>query len=198
MGLTLGSLDQYLDEDDTLDIPINGVEYKIPPASAELGLWCQRLAMRVDATVDGDIVTAGGKAADEAERIPLPPGTGKGTPFEVVLLSQAVVDAMVADGVTWPQLRYCAVTAFWRVVGGDDIARRYYEAGGDPNALRPAENRTERRAAAKTTRPKASGSKTTSTAGAATTRTRASGTATTSRTKSATSGPVSRSRGTKS
>ncbi len=177
MGLNLGDLDQYLD--DTFTLTVRGVEYEVQAASAELGLWCRALAARVGGElVDGaEMVAAGERAAEEAEQIPPPPGVDKNTPFEEVILGAETVAQMVDNKVRDTELRICATTAYYRILGGDEAARRYWEAGGDPNRLSPT-NRQERRAAAKAKPRKASGSRTTGTAAARTTRTRASGTGT--------------------
>lgn len=188
MGRVFGDLDEYFD--DGLVLPIAGVEYSIQSASAELGLWCQLVDQR-SATVED--------AAGAAEELPPPPGVDKDTLFEVVLLGQECVDQMVANGVSFEKLRFCATTAFIRTIRGDEAARLYWESGGDPNRVRPTGNRAERRAAEKKATPrKASGSRTTSTAAAATTRRRASGSGTSSRTKSTAPAKATKSAGRRS
>lgn len=200
MGLKLAELDEYFDPG--MELTVLGVEYVVPPVSAAIGLWCRRISSHAGAdvpdedTTGDELVEASKRVRAVAQETPAPPGINPATPFEVILLGTAL-DEMVANDVPDPYVQFCAQTHFWRILGGDKAAERYWTSGGNPQPAGPA-NRQERRAVAKAKPRKASGSRTTGTAAARTTRSRASGTGTSTPKPSVKNAPAKRSRGTRS
>lgn len=201
MALDLGDLEEVFDA--SMLVKIKGTQYRIPPVSAELGLWIRgitALRMQVpDKATPRQMAAALAKAEQQLGPPPIP----EGQTFEEALLSPPVVAQMVADGVSQQEIEHLAQVAQSRVVGGDELAKVMFR-GDDPNRPSPA-NRLERRAATKAVTKavkavtaKGSGSRTTSTAGAATTRTRASGSTTKSPRKTAAPAKAAGSRGGKS
>ncbi|MFF9261995.1 DUF7426 family protein [Streptomyces longwoodensis] len=141
------ALGELLDE--TLALPIGDKTYTIPAPSAETGL-------RVQAIMQAAAVAADGGKVDE----PLLKDAAERDMYRDVLGTAHT--EMVADGVSWPQLKHCAVTAMVWIVQNAEAAERYWNSGGDPNRLAP--NRKARRSssgAASTTRSRGSGSSTT-------------------------------------
>lgn len=144
-------LDEFLDDGSSgLELPIGGKVYKVPDLDGPTGLWAERLAAALGRDDD-----EGADALDDGdERI-----------LAERMLGSAL-EEMVADGVAWPKIRIAGMTAFFYHVDQPEAARRYWEAGGNPEAAGPAEeetqpNRASRRAsaaAARTTRKRASGS----------------------------------------
>ncbi|MGW4639550.1 DUF7426 family protein [Sphaerisporangium sp. NPDC004334] len=132
---------------DTLPLPVGGKTYVVPPADAETGLLCQRLmAAGIDA--------ANGKQVDLASL----DDAGEKDLYRRCL--GAVYDELIADGVTWPKVKHCGVTAFLWIAGDVDTAETYWLSGGDDDPETPAPNRAARRAAASTTRKRGSTSTT--------------------------------------
>ncbi|MEU3710486.1 DUF7426 family protein [Streptomyces catenulae] len=119
---------------DGLHLPIGERTYTVPAPSAETGL-------RVQAIINAAAVAADGGEADEqvladaAERDLYRDALG------------AAYDEMIADGVTWPELKHCAITAMVWIAQDTEAAERYWDAGGDPSRLAP--NRETRRAQAR-------------------------------------------------
>ncbi|MFF4701245.1 DUF7426 family protein [Streptomyces chattanoogensis] len=117
--------------DHCLRLPIGATTYTVPAPSAEIGL-------RVQALINAAAVAADGGEADEqvladaAER----------DLYRDVLGSAH--DQLVADGVSWPVLKHCAITAMVWIAQDTEAAERYWNAGGDPSRLAP--NRETRRA----------------------------------------------------
>jgi hypothetical protein len=183
MGVKLGELTEYFDP--RLTLTVLGREYTLPVPSAELGLWLEQLVelrgLRDDAT-DEELQ----EAAEAAERLPDLPGPP--VSFTRRLLGDAM-DQMVADSVPQPYIRFCAQTAVFHIVGGDELAARWWQSGGNLEKVVGPGNRAARRAAAR------SGG--TSTAKASSTPSPASTSGTTSPTKRS-RGRGSRSRGSKS
>jgi hypothetical protein len=172
MGAKLGDLDEYWSPG--LTLTVRGREYTVPLASAELGLWCRRLAQ-----ITGDLHAASTETEMQAvveriESLPqLPDGDKLSLPERVL---GDVYQQMAADQVPDPYIQFCGQTAYIWIIGGEEAAERYWTSGGRPEALSPA-NRKERRAAHR----QGGSSTTTSTAGASTTRSPGSGTGTNSR-----------------
>lgn len=135
-------LDQYLAGDAApgLVLTIAGHAYQVPPPSAEVGLWCERIATTAgqvrQATTDAEMASA----ADRVEQLPTLPGDAT---FPERVLGSAYA-AMVADEVDHIRLRIAAMTAWLWIVSGDDAAERFWTSGGRPEALGP--NRAARRA----------------------------------------------------
>lgn len=182
MGAKLADLDEYWSPG--LTLTVKGREYTVPLASAELGLWCRRVAQ-----VTGDVHTASTEEEMQAavariEALPELPGGRNLTLPEQVL--GEIYQQMTADGVPDPYIQFAGQTAYIWIIGGEDAAARYWTSGGRPEAWGPA-NRQARRAAGRT-----------STDAADATRTPASTSGTRSPKTSAGTGRARRSRGRKS
>lgn len=146
----LADLDRYLDPGLTLGgVPgADGVprEYTVPLPTAELGLWCQRIAAATG-SLEG---ATPGQAQAAVDELGEPPDFGDGTRTLAELVLGDALDEMLADGVAHPYVQFCAATAFVWIVAGEDAAAEYWQAGGRrPEQPGPA-NRAERRLAAKT------------------------------------------------
>lgn len=128
-----------------LTLTVLGKEYTLPLPSAELGLWCRRLAEVSGeihaATTDDDMQAAVARANARVESLPRLTGDMS---FEERLLGPAYAE-MSSNAVPDPYVQFCAQTAYVWVVAGEDAAERYWTSGGRPEAWRPA-NRQERRA----------------------------------------------------
>jgi hypothetical protein len=162
MGTELGELSEYFSPG--LTLTVLGREYVVPLPSAELGLWCRMLAQAT-----GEIHAASTPEEIEAalrrvQDLPELPGT-KDQTFAQRMLREAY-EQMLAGKVPDPYIEFCARTAYIWLIADEETAERYWKSGGNPEALRPAMNRAERRAAARTggsrtdaateTRPRAS------------------------------------------
>ncbi|MFD7994551.1 DUF7426 family protein [Streptomyces mexicanus] len=135
--------------DETLSLPVGGKTYTIPAPSAATGL-------RVQAIMQAAAVAADGGRVDEAV---LADAAERDMYRDVLGTAHA---ELIADGVSWPMLKHCAVTAMVWIVQDKAAAERYWASGGDPERLAP--NRAARRASsaqASTTRSRGSGSSTT-------------------------------------
>lgn len=152
MGTQFGDLTQYLD--DSLTLPIGGVEYRVPGPSAEVGLMCQELfaagamfnAARLDPTAPPPEAAEG---LSSATRRVLLDGDDE-TNFYAKVLSQPTYDQMLADGVTYLQIKRAGTTAFLWVAVGAQVAENFWRFGVvsfDPLTEAPAAtgNRASRR-----------------------------------------------------
>lgn len=158
-------LDQYFAPG--LTLTVRGREYQVPLPSAELGLWCQRIAQAAGAMHSAETTD---EIRDAVGRLQaLPELDGDLTLPQRVL--GPVYDQMVADEVPFPHIEVCGETAYVWIINGEDAALRYWTSGGRPEARGP-DNRAARRAA-----------RSTGTGGAGTTRSRTSTSGTTSRPK---------------
>lgn len=180
MGAKFGDLDDYWSPG--LTLTVRGKEYTLPLPSADLGLWCRRVA-----SLAGEVHTAANEAEVKAavaavEALPELPGGQAVTLHERVLGD--VYQQMVADRVPDPYIQYCGATAYIWIIAGEEAAARYWTSGGRPEAWGPA-NRQERRATGRKTR----------TGGASATPSPASTSGTRSRTRSGRNGTRSGSRG---
>ncbi len=142
MAMRLGELVERYDPG--LELMVEGTAYKVPLASAELGLWC-----RTNAILARQVYEAGGgdQARDEAaeQALVLPDELS----FEQWMLGDAY-DKMVANQVASRLIDFCARTAFLWHSGADETqVAEFWNAGGDPEARRP--NRADKRAAKKAT-----------------------------------------------
>jgi hypothetical protein len=125
---------------ETLRLPVKGKTYEVPPASADLGLWCRSIYSAAFA----DDEEAGREAASQAPKMP-----GNKTLSQHVLGS--AWQEMRRDGVEDEYIEFCGATAFIWIVRGEAAAEAYWKAGGDPEkARRPVTNRADRRAAERT------------------------------------------------
>ncbi|RLK13328.1 hypothetical protein DER29_4346 [Micromonospora sp. M71_S20] len=184
MAKKFGDLDEYWSPG--LTLTVKGKEYTVPLASAELGLWCRRIA-QITGDVHGASTEADMQAAVERiDALPELPGGGDVSLPERVL--GPVYQQMAADGVEDPYIQFSGQTAYLWIIGGEEAAERFWTSGGHPEALGPT-NRKERRAAA---------AGQTSTGGANGTRTPASTSGTRSPKTSGGSGRARRSRGRRS
>jgi len=151
--------------DGDLVVLVGTREYVIEDVDAATGLWVQEVTeqtrkakARLDAGEDAETIAADLHLDDDEER-----------DFYRTLLG-GTLDALVADGVKWRQVRILGQIAYAWVTRGLEGARKMWEADGDA----PKENRAARRA-----KKPASGSKTSgSGASARSTRPRASTTRT--------------------
>ena len=135
-------LDQYFSPG--LTLTVQGKKYRVPLPDAELGLWCRRVAQTA-----GEVFVAStdemGHVTDRAvARFKSMPDLPGDLSFEERLLGTAYAE-MMADRVPDPHVKFCAQTAFYWIVGGEETAERYWKSGGHPEAPGPR-NRAERRA----------------------------------------------------
>ncbi|MDG4832431.1 hypothetical protein O7627_24430 [Solwaraspora sp. WMMD1047] len=178
MASKFADLDEYFSPG--LTLTVLGREYVVPLASAELGLWCRRMAIATGEITSASTPEEARAAVDRANALPELPG-------DLSLPERVLGDAyaqMVADGVPDQYIQICGSTAYLWIVADEDVARRYWEAGGRPESLRPETNRADRRAAKKSSTGAASGARSPA---------RTSGTST--RRKSGSSGKAARSPG---
>lgn len=185
MARKFGDLDEYWSPG--LVLTVRGREYTVPLPSAELGLWCQRIASTAGAIHQASTEDEIQAAVEKIESLPELDG-------EDLTLAQRllgpVYDQMVADKVPFPYIEFCGSTAYVWVVAGEEAAERYWTSGGRPEAVRPV-NRAQRRAAARATGR-------TGTAGASATRSQASTSGTRSPKKSVSASAAKRTRGRRS
>lgn len=179
MGARLDDLDAYWSPG--LTLTVRGREYVVPLASAELGLWCRRLAQ-----ITGEVHTASTEAEMQAaveriEALPVLPGGPDLSLPERVL--GPVYQQMADDKIEDPYIQFCGQTAYIWIIGGEEAAERFWVSGGRPEGQGPT-NRKERRAAGRS-----------STGAAGKTRTPASTSGTRSPKKSAASKAAKPSRG---
>ncbi|MGW7416136.1 DUF7426 family protein [Streptomyces sp. NPDC054863] len=115
---------------ESLSLPRGDTLYVVTAPSAEVGL-------RTQALINAAAVAADGGAVDEQVL---------GDAAERDLYRDVLGDAhdrMVADGVPWPYLKHCALTAMVWIAQDKTAAERFWNAGGDPSRLAP--NRAARR-----------------------------------------------------
>src|SRR4051812_14586508 len=97
-------LDEFFD--DGLSLPVGGKTYRIPAPSAQVGLYCQKLAEAATQAADGkDVSEADLDDAREADLY--------------VKVLGPVYDELIADKVSWPKIKHVAVTTFLWIVGND-------------------------------------------------------------------------------
>lgn len=139
MGTRLHDLDVYWSPG--LTLTVKGREYTLPLPSAELGLWCRRLA-----EVTGEVHNASSEqeiqaAVDRIESLPQLPG-------DLSLPERVLGDVypqMAADEVPDPYIQFAGQTGYIWIISGEEAAERYWTSGGRPEAPRPT-NRQARRA----------------------------------------------------
>ncbi|MBN1172128.1 MAG: hypothetical protein JXA67_08130 [Micromonosporaceae bacterium] len=154
----LADLDAFLAGDEPgLELIIGGRVYTVPPPDAATGLWCQRVTVAAGHLRAAATEAEASAAAARIDQIADLDGDLT-LPERVLGPAHA---AMVAGGVDHARLRIAAMTALLWIVSGDEAAEAYWTSGGRPEALRPADNRAERRASsstggAATTKPLAS------------------------------------------
>lgn len=118
--------------DDTLTLPIGGVDYVIPSPSAELGLAVEALVMRGGRITDADLVLL----SDDEER-----------DLYGRLLGSAW-DAMLADKVAWSRMQHAGkTTMIWVAMGQEAAERAWLGKALAPVAPELEPNRADKRAA---------------------------------------------------
>jgi hypothetical protein len=142
---------QDLDEffDDTLSLPVGGKVYVVPPATAEFGLYCQRLLSR------GAITMAGGEVAGPPPKMHF--DDDEEIDIYKLALGETLYKELLSDGVSWPRVQLIGQTAIVWIGANIAAAEQYWAGGGRPEASAPT-NRAARRStgsagASKTRRP---------------------------------------------
>ncbi|GAA0934961.1 DUF7426 family protein [Nonomuraea longicatena] len=107
---------------DGLPLPVGGKVYHVPPASAEVGLFCQKLMV-------AGISAANGQEIDAADL----DDDGEKDLYRRVLGD--AYDELIADGVSWAKIKHCGVTAFLWIASDEDTAAKHWRA--DPEAAAP-------------------------------------------------------------
>ncbi|WP_181034118.1 hypothetical protein [Arthrobacter sp. GMC3] len=128
--------------DSTLSLPIGGKEYVIPPINAEVGLRMQ------------DIMNVAAKAAqakkDGKEYVMTERDEELLSDDEEISIYRDAIgeawDEMTEDGVTWEEMKLCALTAIFHATQGPEFAEEYFNSGGKVQAP----NREARRMATRT------------------------------------------------
>lgn len=139
-----------------IDLPIDGVTYRINDVDGETGLLVQRLMDAAFAAMqDGDAaeLDLDEELLDDASEI---------SSYERVLGD--AYQQMLEDGVGWSDIKTAAMTTMLWIYTDEDTASKFWEAGGDLSKVEgkapaPAANRASRRAssaAARKTRSRAS------------------------------------------
>lgn len=126
-------LDEFFD--DTLRLPVGGKWYVVPPPSAETGLFCQQL-------MEAGLDAANGADVDAANL----DDVGEEDLYRRVLGS--TLDELRTDGVTWPKIKHCGITAFLWIAANKETAEKFWESGGGDHPESEAPNRATRRATA--------------------------------------------------
>lgn len=119
--------------DDCLELPVNGKVYRVAGPSAEDGLRIEKvttLAMQLVAGGEPDDAEA---LDDDDER----------NLYRLCLGD--TYDELLADRVSWVQLRHVALTALVWINSGTEQAGKFWSSAGNPETQAP--NRAERRAA---------------------------------------------------
>lgn len=130
-------LDEFFD--DSLRLPVGGREYVIAAPTAETGLWCQQIIER------GADARRRAEAGEEPKEGDTLDDTAEKELYQRVL--GPVYDEMIEVGLSWPKIKHVGYTAFFWCAGNKDTAEKYWESGGDPEALaRLGTNRQQRRA----------------------------------------------------
>lgn len=147
--------------DSTLDLPIGGKTYTIPPISAEVGLRMQEIVNLASKAAQSQ---KDGKEYEMSERDRALLSDDE----ETVLYQDALGtswDEMMEDGVTWEELKLCALTAMFYATQGEEFAEAYFNSAGKVQAPNRAERRmaTRTRTGAATTTKKPASRTTTST-----------------------------------
>lgn len=143
MTADFGALDDLFDPG--LTFKLRGVQYRIDPPSAEVGLWCERIA-QIAGGVKGAKTDAEMQAAmARVEALPQLDGAD-------LSLAQRTLgptyDELVGNGVDHAWIKLISMAAFIWIVGDEEAARRYLESGGRPESEAP--NRQARRASRST------------------------------------------------
>lgn len=123
-------------------LPINGKTYEVQPISADAGLRFQEvMAVAHKAKKAQD---AGKDYTPDDADIEVLDDQGEHDMYRDALGDAH--DAMVADGVTFDELKLAALYVIFHAINGPDFAELYWNAGGKA----PAPNREARRMATRT------------------------------------------------
>lgn len=143
MTADFGALDELFDPG--LTFTLRGMQYRIDPPTAEVGLWCERIA-QIAGGVKGAKTDAEMQAAvARIEKLPQLDDDDLSLPQRV--LGRAY-DELVANEVDHAWVKLISMAAFIWIVGDEDAARRYLQSGGRPESEAP--NRQARRASRST------------------------------------------------
>lgn len=143
--MTYADLSDFLD-DDGLTVTLRGKEYLIPSPDAEKGLQLAAMAnIGVKAKLGQDITE------EQMRSIQI---DTEGKDFIRFVLTDAVVDQMIVDGISWVALSRVAQYAFTHFALNPETARKALEAGMFAGKAPAPTNRAGRRAAS-TEAPKA-------------------------------------------
>lgn len=134
----LKALDEFFD--DTLTLPVHGQDFTIPAPSAETGLLCQKL-------MQAGVAAASGQETDLADLAEL--DDDEETDLYKRCLGP-VYDELLAAKVSWPVLKHCGMTAFLWIAVNTDAAMKFWDAGGNPEALAPNREAASKEAASST------------------------------------------------
>lgn len=148
-----GDLAEYFNPG--LTLTILGREYEIPLPSAELGLWCRRVAELAGSVGSDATEEEAQEAANRAADLPDLPGD---MPFTERLLGVAYRQ-MVANGVPDPYVQFAGQTVYLWIVAGEDTAARFWQSGGSRPESEGPGNRAQRRAATSTSTAAANGTR---------------------------------------
>lgn len=121
------------------DLPAGpkGQVYRVPECDAATGILCQRLVTAAIAIQNGD------PPPEDAPKLVFEGSDERD--LQIRLLSQPVLDQMIADGIGASALDLCTRTIlFWHGFGRE-MAEMLWEAGGRPEDFLPAVNRKGRR-----------------------------------------------------
>ncbi|MDP9799344.1 hypothetical protein J2S43_007856 [Catenuloplanes nepalensis] len=141
MTTRLADLDEFFSPG--LVLTVRGQEYTVPLASAELGVWCRRMAVATGEITHASTAAEMQAAIERIDAVPELPGPALTLPERVL---GDVYARMVADEVPDPYVQFCGATAYIWIISDEETAARYWQSGGRPEALRPAGSRAERRA----------------------------------------------------
>lgn len=136
--MTFRDLDQFFN--DTLQLPIGGKVYTVPPVSAKTGLALQRmLGLGVSA--------ANGETVDPAEMAKINLDDDGERDLYATCLGTAY-DEMLEDGVPWPRLRHAGITAFMWAAGNRELAEEIWNTpeGGPGKARKQPQDRRRKNA----------------------------------------------------
>src|SRR5688572_7523400 len=116
MALDLGDLNAFLDPG--MSFSWDGVPYKVPPVSAELGIWGKKVASLRDGTAE-EIAAAAAEIG--------PPPIPEGQTEEEAFLSPGLVKQLTANKVPFEVITHLAGTVYAQIVGGDKFAIAVFE-----------------------------------------------------------------------
>lgn len=153
----LDHVDDFLDEDEALQLTWRGKTYSIPPVDARTGLRIERVMAAAEQAARDKDAKPDDQVLSDMDELDLYPD-----------VLGPVYDEMLDDGISFRRLKLAATAAMMWTVYDEAVAVEFWEAGGKAPA--PA-NRQQRRA------------ETTRTGGASTTKRPASGSGTSTRRK---------------